>query len=229
MHPLKKALKASDRRRTRFHTERGQFMPASAWVRLPRSVADRVRGREQREPWMVPAAVDRLEELIQPTWRILEFGSGASTPWYAERAAHLVSLENDPVWLEKVRGRLGPVARNRCDLRLVPLNEFPEVAAELAPGSFDLVIIDGNEGAGVTRGDCAAAALPLIRPEGYVVVDDSDIREFQPMLNLFSDWQSERFVGVKQRPLMAVETTILRRPAADAGAGRTSAAGQRRR
>jgi hypothetical protein len=48
-----------------------------------------------------------------------------------------------------------------------------------------------------------------------MVVDDSDVREFQPMLELFRGWGLERFVGVKHRPLMAVETSILRRPEAD--------------
>jgi hypothetical protein len=210
---MKKVLKASARRRTRFHTERGQLMPLSAWARLPRSVARRLRGSDVQEPWMVPTAVRRLDELIRPTWRVLEFGSGSSTAWYAERAERVVSLEDDPVWLEEVRSRVGTIGPDRCDVRLVALSDFPAVAGEFAPDTFDLVIIDGNEGAGVTRTDCAAAARPLVKPGGYVVVDDSDIHEFQPMLELFRGWESERFVGVKQRPLMAVETTILRRPA----------------
>jgi hypothetical protein len=214
VHPLKKALKASDRRLTRFHTERGELMPLSAWAQLPRSVAGRLRRAEQHEPWMVPAAVERLDELIRPTWQVLEFGSGASTVWYAERAAHVVSLEDDRAWLEAVRERLGACAPERCDLRLVELPDFPSVAAEFAPDTFDLVIIDSNEAAGMTRSDCAAAARPLVKPGGLVVIDDSDIREFQPMLKLFDGWYAERFVGVKSRPLMAVETTILRRPPA---------------
>ena len=214
VHPLMKALKASDRRRTRFHTERGQLMPLAAWAGLPRSVGGRLRKHELQEPWMVPAAVKRLDKLIRPSWSVLEFGSGASTAWYAARAARVVSLEDDPVWLEEVRGRLGSLGAERCDLRLVALRDFPAVAAEFVPETFDLVIIDGNEGAGTSRGDCAAAARPLVKPGGFVVVDDSDIREFQPMLASFDGWDSERFVGVKQRPLMAVETTILRRPPA---------------
>jgi hypothetical protein len=164
---------------------------------------------------MVPAAVERLDELMRPTWWVLEFGSGTSTAWYAERAARVVSLEDDPVWLEEVRRRTSRLGPNRCDLRLVALSDFPAVTGEFTPATFDLVIIDGNEGEGVTRGDCAAAARPLVKPGGFVVVDDSDVREFLPMLELFSGWESERFVGVKHRPLMAVETTILRRPTAE--------------
>lgn len=217
MHPLQKIVKAMPRRRTRFHTERGELMPLSAWVRFPRSVLGRVRGLEQAAPWIVPAAVERLDGLIRPTWSVLEFGSGASTAWYAARAARVVSLEDDPVWLEEVRARTSSFGPERCELRLAALRDFPAVAAQFAPDSFDLVIVDGNDGDGVTRNDCAAAAKALIKPGGYVVVDDSDVREYQPMLDeVFRGWQSERFIGIKQVPLMAVETTILRRPPAAA-------------
>jgi protein-L-isoaspartate O-methyltransferase len=142
VHPLKKALKASDRRRTRFHTERGQLMPLSAWARLPRSVRARLRGAQQNEPWMVPAAVERLDDLIQPTWWVLEFGSGASTAWYAERAECVVSLEDDPEWYENVRKRLGTLASDKCDVRYVPLRDFPVVASQFSPSTFDLVVVD---------------------------------------------------------------------------------------
>lgn len=216
MHPLLKAVKASDRRRTRFHTERGQLMPASAWVRLPNSVRARLGTAEPEGPWMVPAAVERLDELMQPTWSVLEFGSGASTQWYAARAARVVSFEDDPRWHDSVRARLDAAGLDHCELRQIPLQEFPATASQFPPSSFDLVVVDGNEQPGATRTDCAAAARPLIRPGGYLVVDDSDIREYQPLLDMYRGWHLERYVGVKHRPLMAVETSILRRPVADA-------------
>lgn len=216
MHPLKKVVKASARRRTRFHTERGRLMPLSAWLRLPRSVRTRLSATEPDGPWMVPAAVERLDELIRPTWDVLEFGSGASTLWFAERATSVVSFEDDARWHELVRARIEQAGLDGCDLRHVSLHDFPRCAARFAPGSFDLVVVDGNEQPGATRADCAAVARPLVRPGGVLVVDDSDIREYQPMFELFADWTWERFVGVKHRPLMAVETSLFHRPDEDA-------------
>lgn len=215
MHPLQKAVKASDRRRTRFHTERGELMPASAWTRLPRSVHARLRKADSEEPWMVPAAVERLDELIQPSWSVLEFGSGASTAWYAARAGRVVSFEDDPRWHEAVRARIDEAGLVNCDLRQIALDAFVATASAMAPASFDLVVVDGNEQPGATRPECAASARPLVKPGGYMVVDDSDIREYQPMCELFDGWTLERFIGVKHRPLMAVETSIYRRPGAD--------------
>lgn len=216
MHPLLKVVKASDRRRTRFHTERGQLMPPSAWARLPLSLRVRLGNAEPAGPWMVPAAVERLDELMQPTWSVLEFGSGTSTEWYAARAARVVSFEDDPGWHQIVRARLQASALDQCELRQMSLRDFPAAASEFPPASFDLVVVDSNEQPGATRTDCAVAARPLIRPGGFLVIDDSDIREYQPLLEIFGGWDLQRFVGVKHRPLMAVETSILRRPGADA-------------
>lgn len=190
-------------------------MPLGAWRRLPRSVRERLRGGESDEPWIVPAAVERLDELIEPTWSILEFGSGASTAWFASRAARVVSFEDDLAWHDIVRARTAGLGSARCDLRHLPLGDFPAAAAQLPAGTFDLVVIDGNEQPGATRADCAAAARHLIKPGGLVVVDDSDVRELQPIIAMFEGWTLERFVGVKPRPLMAVETSILHRPATD--------------
>ena len=187
----------------------------SGWARLPASVRARVLRSDPKRPWMVPAAVERLNVLMNPSWRVLEFGSGASTAWYAARSAHVVSLEDDTAWYEHVQSLLTPDLAARCDLRCIPLKDFRLVAADLDPASFDLVVVDGNHEPGATRADCAAAARPLVKPGGYVVVDDSDSNEFAPMLNLFPGWSREKYIGVKHRPLMAVETSILRRPTAD--------------
>ncbi len=214
MHPLKKVVKASVRRRTRFHTERGQLMPASAWARLPRSVRTRLRKVEPAAPWMVPAAVERLDELIEPDWIVLEFGSGASTAWYGARAGRVISFEDDPAWHAIVSARLAEAALDRCEVRQVPLQDFVAAASDFPPASFDLVVVDGNEQPGATRNDCAAVAHALIKPGGVLVVDDSDIDGYQPLFEQFRGWEWERFVGIKHRPLMAVETSILRRPAA---------------
>ena len=224
MHPLRKALKASDRRRTRFHTERGEIMPPAAWVRLPQSLSTRLRHTQPDAPWMVPAAVELLDQLIEPNWRVLEFGSGASTAWYAARAARVVSFEDDPRWHEVISARIKEAAPSQCELRHVPLHEFVAAAAMFPASSFDLVVVDGNEQPGATRVDCAAVARSLIRPGGFLVLDDSDIREYQPAFEMLQGWPRQRFVGMKHRPLMAVETTIFRRPATDRDRGGPSSA-----
>ena len=36
-------------------------------------------------PWLPPAAVNYLDQLLSPEMRVLEYGAGGSTLWLAER------------------------------------------------------------------------------------------------------------------------------------------------
>lgn len=47
-------------------------------------------------PWWGYAAIQFIEERIRRDARALEFGSGNSTCWLAERVASIVTIENDP-------------------------------------------------------------------------------------------------------------------------------------
>lgn len=56
-------------------------------------------------PWFTYGATHYLSKVVRPEYRILEFGAGNSTRWWAGRVAEVVSVEHDPVWAEGVRRR----------------------------------------------------------------------------------------------------------------------------
>ena len=90
----------------------------------PRYVWDRVRlGAERRlrpfTPMLAGEITRRLAAHIKPDHHGLEAGSGVSTIWFAERSAHLVSIEHDPGWAARVRNWLAERGlSHRVDLRL---------------------------------------------------------------------------------------------------------------
>ena len=67
-------------------------MPPSGWVRYPAAWLRARTGRIPERPWLVPAAIRWLRRRIRSEWSILELGAGRSTPWFARRAARLISL-----------------------------------------------------------------------------------------------------------------------------------------
>lgn len=207
---MSKLLRAHPTRRTRFHNARGQLMPARAWLQLPRSLADRIGDRKDHVPWIVPAATNRLESLISHEWKVLEFGSGSSTVWYASRAGHVTSIEDDERWFEKVNAMLLQRGLTNVDVRLSSLERFLDHLGSFADESLDLVVVDGNDGETMDRMRCLAAVRRKIRPGGYILLDDSDRAEYSGADALLPGWSIERFVGVKPTPLTAVETTLYR-------------------
>lgn len=153
---------------------------------VPRFVADQlaVRARDRlrgRQPWITREALDLLDQLLRPEDRGLEYGAGGTTAWFAERLAHLVSVEGFDQWHAPLREDLDRRGVHNVDLHLVSAPELgyetPEhqaayvgVAPELEPGSLGLVFVDGEY-----RDHCAMRALDLLAPGGLLVLDNADI------------------------------------------------------
>jgi predicted O-methyltransferase YrrM len=150
---------------------------------------------------------------MRPDWRTLELGSGASTAWFAARCAEVISYEDDPSWYEEVRRQLNGM-RN-AEVRLAPLDRMPELLSEMEPESFDLVVVDCNENEAVDRMDCLRAGRDLVVPGGLLLLDDSDKEPYREQGRALEGWPLTRFVGTKRFPLMAVETSIYRRPSGE--------------
>ena len=96
---------------------------------------------------------------------MLEFGSGQSTRWYAERVNYLVSVEDDPAWFAIVERQLAGMSN--VSYRLATDDQSYAGSAEAQ--SFDLIMIDG-----AWREECARVALHCLAPGGLIYLDNSD-------------------------------------------------------
>ncbi len=90
---------------------KGFYLPRPRCHWTPQYIKDRVQLRrwERRHPeapWLVGEAVDLLTTWLRPSDVVVEFGSGRSTLWLAERAGSVISVEHDVAWAERVTGWL---------------------------------------------------------------------------------------------------------------------------
>jgi predicted O-methyltransferase YrrM len=198
-------------RASRFHTARGA-LGLSGWFRYPAAWLRAKRGRTPERPWIVPAAIGWLRRRIRSDWSVLELGSGRSTIWFARRAGHVLSFEDDEFWAQHTRGRLRELGLDNVDLRLEPVEALPGAVAELPAASFDLVLVDFLESPAVTRIDALRPAMKKVRPGGLLLLDDSDRPGYAEAYELLAGWRERRFVGIKDGWPEACETTIFRKP-----------------
>lgn len=134
------------------------------------------------EPWIASGAVRFCERHATREWRVLEWGSGRSTLWFAERVGRLLSVEHDRAWFDRMAPSIR--ARRNVDYRHVPLDHdasaptwrsydpqprYVAVADELPNDSLDLVIVDGHY-----RQACVRAALSKLKPGGLLLIDNYD-------------------------------------------------------
>jgi predicted O-methyltransferase YrrM len=127
-------------------------------------------------PWLAPAAVEFLEGYLKPEDRLLEFGSGRSTLWFAKRIAHITSVEHNPEWFAIVTTMLNQQSIENVTYSLHQKEThnssgaqsgYVNVTTSLAKESLDLILVDG-----IYRSQCVLKSLPLIRPGGILVIDN---------------------------------------------------------
>ncbi len=161
-------------RRSRFHNKLGQVAPWSLLVRhAPLSLWTALRakmGRPQAWPWLPLEARRRIDALLQPGAACLEYGSGLSTLWLAERCGRLYSVESDPVWYERIDRSLRQRGHRHVTYRLCPERAqyaaFPNGETDEL---FDFVLVDGFQ-----RTETLRQGLARLKPDGWLFLDDTD-------------------------------------------------------
>lgn len=117
-------------------------------------------------PWLSQSAIDFMASLLRKDMTVLEFGAGGSTLWFASKAAHVTSYENDPDWMAVLKKQKPDNVTLRFES--LPLKDEPPA---------DLVFIDGEPVA--LRGEWLRALPQLVKPGGLVVLDNANRMEYR--------------------------------------------------
>ena len=139
----------------------------------PRYIGNRIRVLAYERshpdvPWLTSHMVSVLTSWLKPDDIGLEWGSGRSTIWFAEKVKKLTSVEHDESWYRGVTTQLKQRKLSNVDYQLCPdEREYVSVAEKLAPKSLDFCLVDG-----VVRDQCAVAAIPKLKPGGILIIDN---------------------------------------------------------
>lgn len=117
-------------------------------------------------PWYTYPAIDFLRSQAPfDSRRVLEFGSGQSSLWWAANGASVLALEDDAEW--------GGNVRSAVDLRLVDgadCAKFIADARAILDGQvFDVIVVDG-----LFRAEAARLALGYLKPTGALICDNAE-------------------------------------------------------
>jgi len=115
-------------------------------------------------PWYTYPFIDYISDVDTSKWRILEFGSGQSTLFWAPRAASILAYENSPAWLDKMRGLVPSNVELRFFEGEKSLDELDEL--DFVP---DLVVVDGWK-----RGACARRSIQAFGHAPIYILENSD-------------------------------------------------------
>jgi hypothetical protein len=125
----------------------------------------------QREPipWYTYPAIEYLSHLDLSTQKVLEYGGGNSTLWWARRCKEIVSIEDDPEWFR----RISLASRGLANLHSLLAVEENLYVRQPYLQSANIIVIDGG-----WRLKCAEYVLESIqdvdRAANAVIFDNAD-------------------------------------------------------
>ena len=112
-----------------------------------------------------------IEHILHEGDKVLEFGSGHSTIWFADLGCDVVSVEYDNDWYDAVRRWLYE-CNHKASQWLVSPEQMAGVAQTFKDEYFDLVLVDGYS---TYRPDCVRESKNKIKQLGWMVVDDIQV------------------------------------------------------
>lgn len=137
-------------------------------------------------PWITHKAVLFLYQFIKthPNAKVLEFGSGSSTIWFAQRTKNLVSVEHSAQWFDEVGKIL--TANPKCSTVKRIFHKIPyySVCEGFADNYFDLILVDGRN-----RNGCIKHAIRILKHGGVLMLDNAERPYYQPGIKLLASWK----------------------------------------
>ncbi len=184
---LTRLIAAGPDRKTRLHDAAHQMIPVSRLVRNgPRALASAVAnwtvGKRPALPWISYDAQRAIASRLHRESRVLEFGSGMSTVWFASRAGQVVAIESDETWARRVEELCSRQGLSNVRVHLATTREdYVRVPTDLRRAGFDLVLIDGY-----WRSECVPAAIQATSADGAIYLDNAD--GYPEPLDLLREW-----------------------------------------
>ena len=132
---------------------------------LRSSLASRAMDRHGNPlPWFTYPAIQLLLNKDLSRRKVLEWGAGQSTFFWATRAEAVTSFESAPNWHAWLQRRIP----KNVALHLVR-EDIADTESILEDQCYDLVVCDGLD-----RYKCAERSIGLLSPDGAIIIDNSE-------------------------------------------------------
>jgi hypothetical protein len=157
-------------------------------------------------PWFTYPAVDFLSERLNNSLRVFEFGSGNSTLFFAERVNHIISIEHNKDWFDKISKR----AHTNSNIIFAQANNSGQYldALKAVDHNYDIIVVDG-----IYRNECCIEAMNFLTDSGVILLDDSEREDYKGGIESLMKKGFKRidFWGISAGFLYKKATTIFYR------------------
>ncbi len=171
---LKKLWQGNREKYARWRDEKGNFAGLGRLLRNGSRACLTGAGRislgvRPELPWISYDAIAVIKNHLTKKSKVLEFGSGMSTLWYAKQAGEVFSVDDDTVWYGMMSKRFQAKGISNVHYQLsTDPAEYASFGRQWKT-NFDLIMVDG-----FVRPDCIENSLSLLASKGIIYLDNSD-------------------------------------------------------
>jgi len=173
------------------------YLSDMGWIKSYESkLSVNIKGKEI--PWWSYSSIQFLEPRIKKDFKVLEFGSGNSSIFFAQKVDKIISIESKKDWYENLKSKKIP----NLTLYYHPTEKVPETDEK-----FDIIIIDGK-----FRKEATGVAPQFLKPKGVIIFDDTERAVFlEPYKSLSQQFKKIDFWGLSPGIFYDKCTTIFYR------------------
>ena len=160
-------------------------------------------------PWMTYPAIAFLDNYLSKDHDIFEFGCGASTLFFSQRAQSVTGLETNARWLDITQKMLEEKQVNNVEITLMEDgldNPNYEILPQESGKKFDLIIVDS-----LKRFACAKNAIKALKEGGRIILDDSQRKGYRKIFEFFAEngFKIQHFEGIAPGQVKPKNTTFF--------------------
>ena len=153
-------------------------------------------------PWLTYSFIDFIDDRLNKTMEVFEFGAGNSSIYWAKKAKSVISIEHSPEWFKIIKAN-DKFKYENLDIQLVEIpedlkkkgyhvmaftndeNAYVHSLKNLNR-KFDIVVVDG-----LFRNSCILNSLESLKPGGVIFLDNTS-RIYEKDLKLGTDFLAEK-------------------------------------
>jgi len=128
--------------------------------------------KNQPIPWFTYSFISYIENRLNKSMNIFEYGSGNSTLYFAEKVNHVISVEHDKKWVENFLEKIPiNVQLNHCVLQYG--GDYCKTIVS-TKSKYSIIIVDGRD-----RVNCILNSTSSLSKDGVLILDDSEREEYE--------------------------------------------------
>ena len=156
----------------------------------PRYILNKIRSiiyfkKFPDRPWISREAFEVLDLIISPSDKVLEFGSGKSTSYFASKCSYVYSVESNFQWYKKVVNKLTDLSSSNVNIKYAE-NESEYLDLSFIDNEITILFIDGRY-----RLQSLKEGLKYASDNAIIIIDNSQRYLRHTNFNSFSPSQTK--------------------------------------